>query len=36
MQGYLFSKPVGKDEALELLRRHNSDTSVPNPGRKSA
>jgi EAL domain-containing protein (putative c-di-GMP-specific phosphodiesterase class I) len=23
IQGYLFSKPVGEDEALELLRRYN-------------
>ncbi len=28
MQGYLFSKPVDEDEALELLRIHNTEDVI--------
>jgi diguanylate cyclase (GGDEF)-like protein/PAS domain S-box-containing protein len=36
IQGYLVSKPVTKDESLELLRRYNSDTIDINRGMISA
>ena len=28
IQGYLFSKPVGEDETIELLRTHNTDAVI--------
>lgn len=31
IQGYLISKPVPEDDALELLRRHNSPTRCARP-----
>ena len=36
MQGYLFSKPVGEDEALELLRIHNTEDGIAGSRIKTA
>jgi len=36
MQGYYFSRPVGEDEALELLRIHNADDVIEDKHKKLA
>ena len=36
MQGFLFSKPVPEDEALELLRIHNGEDTSQKRARKTA